>query len=615
VSIKIPKILNTISKQNQKFKDWKNKRLYSILTIEEIYILAYEKIKSKPGNMTEGVDGKTIDSFSIEKVRKIIKKIKSEKYKFKPVRRVYIPKNNGKSRSLGIPSIEDKILQEAMRMILEAIYDGGKEGIFKNTSHGFRPNKSCHTALLEIQKKWTGIKWVIEGDIKSYFDNIDHSILIKILRKKIKDEKFIKLIWKLLKAGYIEEKKLYNTITGTPQGGIISPIIANIYLHELDIKLDEIIEKYTKGKGRRYNSAYRHLQYRKSKLFKLYNITKNKEILKLAKDIKNEMQKIPSKNPTDQNYIRIRYIRYADDWIVGIIGSKKLAKSIMDEIAEFLQNELKLTLNSEKTKITNIRERSITFLGTRIKTNYAVKRIKRIKKSIKLRSMIKRTACGAINILTPITELIKKLKSKGYCKGNGYPICNSKMINYTVPDIIKQYSSVNRGIQNYYRFTDNFYKVSKIQYIMQFSLAKTLGAKFKTSVKNIFKKYGKQLTYYYENYFKEKKKSVFWLNHNWKKIKIYCNQYNTDNSLETYCNDYSNSWLKSKKCSVCGKIGNTEMHHLKHIKKMNQNVKGFSKIMVCLNRKQIPVCWNCHYNIHQGNYNGKKLSDLSLLQN
>ena len=244
-------VLISLTKHSNQ-KDYKYERLYRLLYNEELYLTAYQNIYSNDGSMTKGTDKQTVDGMSIERIRKIIVSLKDESYQPKPARRTYIPKKNGKMRPLGIPSFEDKLLQEVIRMILEAIY----EGHFENTSHGFRPNRSCHTALNEIQKTFTGVKWFIEGDIKGFFDNINHATLIGILRERINDERFLRLVRKFLNAGYIENWTFHNTYSGTPQGGILSPILANIYLNELDMKLEEIQNRFKKPHEHKYTYEY-----------------------------------------------------------------------------------------------------------------------------------------------------------------------------------------------------------------------------------------------------------------------------------------------------------------------------------------------------------------------
>ena len=250
-------VLNILAEHSSD-SSYKYERLYRILFNEQMFYVAYQRIHAKPGNMTAGTDKKTADGMSVDKVNKLIDSLKNETYSPKPARRVYIPKKNGKKRPLGIPAFADKLVQEVVRMILESIY----EGYFEWTSHGFRPNRSCHTALKSLQNNFNGTKWFIEGDIKGFFDNIDHNVLIEILRERILDERFLRLIRKFLNAGYLEEWQFNKTYSGTPQGGIVSPILANIYRDKFDKFMEEYAQKFRKGTVRRRNKDIRKLNNR-----------------------------------------------------------------------------------------------------------------------------------------------------------------------------------------------------------------------------------------------------------------------------------------------------------------------------------------------------------------
>ena len=218
-------------------KGYQFERLYRHLYNPDFYLLAYKNIASSPGSMTAGADGMTIDNMSMARINKIIASLKDQTYRPNPARRTYIAKKNNpaKKRPLGIPSTNDKLVQEIIRMILEAIY----EPTFSDRSHGFRPKRSCHTALSQIKDTFTGVRWMVEGDIKGCFDNVDHHVLINILRRRIKDERFLSLMWKFLKAGYMEQWEYHKTYSGTPQGSGMSPVLANIYLSELDTFMEE----------------------------------------------------------------------------------------------------------------------------------------------------------------------------------------------------------------------------------------------------------------------------------------------------------------------------------------------------------------------------------------
>ena len=230
---------------------------YKLMYKKELWIKAYVKLYPNPGNLTKGTSDETIDGFSLAKIDAIIGELKQGNFRFSPVRRVYIPKSNGKQRPLGIPNFKDKLVQEVMRMILEAIY----EPVFSENSHGFRPNRSCHTALSQIKYTWTGLIWCIEGDIKGFFDSIDHKKMLSILEKKINDRRFLLLLHNVLACGYVEDWRFHKTYSGTPQGGIISPILANIYLHEFDSFMEKQIKNFDKGELRRTNPAYTKLRY------------------------------------------------------------------------------------------------------------------------------------------------------------------------------------------------------------------------------------------------------------------------------------------------------------------------------------------------------------------
>lgn len=332
-------VLNNLSKHSSDL-GYKYERLYRLLFNEEMFFLAYQRIYAKQGNMTPGTDGRTVDQMSIQRIERLIDALRTEEYQPHPAKRVYIPKKNGKKRPLGIPSFDDKLVQEVTRMILEAIY----EGHFEYTSHGFRPHRSCHTALTHIQDKFTGAKWFIEGDIKGFFDNIKHEILVNILKERIADERFIRLIRKFLKAGYAEQWKFHNTYSGTPQGGIVSPILANIYLDKFDKYMKMYADKFNKGERRKVSSEYRRLNNKKTRLAKkLKSVTDESVRAGMITEIKETLAQTyvtPCHEPMDANYRRIQYVRYADDFLIGVIGSKSECQAIKADIKEFMTEQL-----------------------------------------------------------------------------------------------------------------------------------------------------------------------------------------------------------------------------------------------------------------------------------
>jgi group II intron reverse transcriptase/maturase len=597
--------LEVIRKQNANC-EWVNYDLYRLMFKTELYILAYERIKSKPGNMTPGTDQETIDGFGTDDIRKLIEEMRTEKYQPSPVRRVLIPKSNGKMRKLGIPSTRDKIVQEVVRLILEAVYDSPHGAYFKDSSHGFRSSRSCHSALKEIQGKWSGTTWFLEGDIKACFDDINHEILVNIIRKKIKDERFLNLIWKFLNAGYQDlDKSRKDSLAGTPQGGIVSPILANIYLHELDEYIEQLQKELEKGEMKRPNPEYRSLQKRRQYLAKIGKINTRE-----YKELGVQMRKFPSMDPKDPNFVRVRYVRYADDWIIGIIGPKYLAKEIKEKVRQFLKAKLDLTLSEEKTVITNARTSDAKFLGYRIRLGRSkqAEQKQTLSTNASGKTFKRRSTGMQIVLKAPMDELIKKLNQKGFCDANGRPLHKKAWILLDEDQIISLYSSINRGIQNYYRPVDNWAKLSRIQYILKFSLAKTLAAKRQMSITRIIKDKNIKVTVTRK---KQQRTITFYQNTDWTiDRKAFTNSPTVD-----LVRMHERMRTRSKlgmPCCICLNSVGVAMHHVRHIRKMTEKqAKGFTGLLAKLNRKQVPVCQECHKKIHKGEYDGISLRDLA----
>jgi len=557
--------------------------------------------------MTAGTDGETLDGFSEEEINQLIEEIKTGKYQPKPVRTVYIPKANGKLRKLGIPSVRDKIVQEVLRMILEAIYDSPHGAYFSEQSHGFRRERSTHTALKEMQGKWSGMTWLVEGDIKACFDEIDHGILIEIIRGKIHDERFVALIWKILKAGYMDIKSgegRKDSLAGTPQGGIVSPILANIYLDKLDQFVESLRNELEKGKHRKHNNEYKRLQDRR-----LYLAHKGETKTDDFRELGKAMKKLPSMDVNDPDFIRVKFTRYADDFVIGVIGSYELAESIKERVGTFLKEELKLRLSQEKTIITNARSQEAKFLGFRVKigTTKSQKQSKATNGSGK--EVKKRTTGMQVVLKAPMDEVVKRLHSKGFCDKNGYPTHKAAWQLLDEDQIIMLYSSINRGLQQYYRPVDNWARLQRVQYILKFSLAKTLAAKRKTKTSQVIS--GGEISTVVQREGKPPKRVTFYQNHDWKTNR---GGFSKTRRVEIVV---MNQRLRTRSklglpCCICGQTEQIQMHHVRHIKKMTEKQKkGFTSLLIKLNRKQIPVCHECHRLIHNGKYDGIGLKDLA----
>ena len=473
------RVLNSLN-EHCKDSSYKFERLYRILFNEELFYVAYQKIASNGGSTTKGSDGRSIDEMSLARIETLIASLKDESYQPHPSRRVHIPKKNGKTRPLGIPAFEDKLVQEVVRMILEAIY----EGHFETTSHGFRPKRSCHTALLHIQKTFSGAKWFIEGDIKGFFDNIDHDVLVGILRERISDDRFIRLIWKFLKAGYVEDWTFHNTYSGTPQGGIVSPILANIYLDKLDKYVKEYIRHFDMGTKRRPGKESNDLANERKrtvrKLKKVKDGTEKAALVARLKAIEQERAAFPSGDEMDGSYRRLKYIRYADDFILGVIGSKEDALRIKEDIKSFLSESLALELSEEKTLITHT-GKSAKFLGYEI----TVTRNNHQRRDVQGR--LRRTYGKRVRLNVSMATLRDKLLEYGAMEiklRNGKeiwkPKCRSGLIFNDDLEILDRYNRETVGFCNYYLIANNCVVLHNFRYIMEYSMYKTFDLLVKT---------------------------------------------------------------------------------------------------------------------------------------
>ena len=593
--------LNIIRTKNHNNPKWINRDLYRLLYNPTLHIMAYERLKSKPGNMTPGTDGKTLDRFSHEAIQELIALLRKEQYRPTPVRRVYIPKSNGKRRPLGVPSPREKIVQECVRLILEAIY----EPTFHENSHGFRPGRSCHTALESLRRNWVGTKWVIQVDISKCFDRIDIHRLLDILRERIQDDRFINLIGRFLKAGYLEDWVYHRTYSGTPQGSVISPILSNIYLDKLDRQLEAIGQKYHKGERRKPNGEYMSLTRKRKQLLKAgEDKPSTRESLKdEIRRLNWQMLQTPSYDYQDPSYTRVKFLRYSDDVAVGVIGPKALAKQVQEEIADFLKEELYLELNRDKTQIVHLATEKASFLGYEFKTSNARLRRRNLRKRRSPHNVVQtvKTTSGNIKLLAPLRELSKKLKKYMF---DGRPATLSGLINQPIDHIINHYNGVIRGWYNYYQLAENVSSLNYARYILLYSLAKTLARKERSSVSQVFRKYGKDVTF-----IKANGRPIRFFNQPLTQVKkAKASTANMD--IQATWGPRQTRTRLLEDCAICGNSEKVEMHHVRHIRKQGENVRGFTRYLAAINRKQIPVCHECHRDIHNGMYDGLSLSSI-----
>ena len=594
------RVLNSLN-EHSKDSSYKFERLYRILFNEELFYVAYQKIASNGGSTTKGSDGRSIDEMSLARIETLIASLKDESYQPHPSRRVHIPKKNGKTRPLGIPAFEDKLVQEVVRMILEAIY----EGHFETTSHGFRPKRSCHTALLHIQKTFSGAKWFIEGDIKGFFDNIDHDVLVGILRERISDDRFIRLIRKFLKAGYVEDWTFHNTYSGMPQGGIVSPILANIYLDKLDKYVKEYIRHFDMGTKRRPGKESNDLANERKrtvrKLKKVKDGTEKAALVARLKAIEQERAVFPSGDEMDGSYRRLKYIRYADDFILGIIGSKEDVLRIKEDIKSFLSESLALELSEEKTLITHT-GKSAKFLGYEI----TVTRNNHQRRDVQGR--LRRTYGKRVRLNVSMATLRDKLLEYGAMEiklRNGKevwkPKCRSGLIFNDDLEILDRYNRETVGFCNYYLIANNCVVLHNFRYIMEYSMYKTFAGKYRSTVRKINKKYrrNKLFTVKYEQKGVIKSRTFYKTS-----FKRRTTAFNGSCDIEPYSiADVSRTnltdRLKAEKCELCGATGKLIMHHVRNLKDL-KGKESWKRLMSARKRKTIALCPSCHRLRHLG---------------
>ena len=440
--------------------------LYRQLFNKELYLLAYGRIYANQGAMTPGASAETADGMSEAKIDAIIEAMRHERCRFAPARRVFIPKKNGKLRPLGLPSWSDKLAGEVVRLLLEAYY----EPQFSGRSHGFRKKRGCHTALREIERTWTGTTWFIEADIADCFGTLDHNVMVRILSEKIRDNRFLRLIANMLKAGYLEDWQYRETLSGCPQGGVVSPILSNIYLDKLDKFVEQVlIPEYTLGSHRKKNLGYQRMNARRYLARKRGDRAGARELLR-------QMRALPCVDPMDPGYRRLRYCRYADDEILGFTGPKAEAEEIKDRLAAFLHDELALELSAEKTLITHARTRAARFLGYETIVQHADSKI----------TGGRRMLNGTVALRVPLDVI--RAKCVPY-RRRGKSWHRSRLLNLDDYDIVRIYGAEYRGVVGYYLLAGDVWRLHTLRWNAETSMLKTLAAKHQSTVAKMAARY------------------------------------------------------------------------------------------------------------------------------
>jgi group II intron reverse transcriptase/maturase len=562
--------------------------LYRQLFNPQLYLLAYGRIYANHGAMTPGVTGETADGMSMGKIGRIIDAMRHERYRFRPARRIYIPKKNRGRRPLGLPSWSDKIVGEVVRLLLEAYY----EPTFSDRSHGFRPGRGCHTALAEVANTWTGTAWFIEGDIADCFGSLDHSIMVGILSEKIHDQRFLRLVRNMLQAGYLEDWRYNVTLSGCPQGGVASPILSSIYLHKLDQFVETVlIAEYTRGRRRARNPAYLRLQTRLA-------TARRRGDRAAARAIRRQMLRLPSADPNDPEYRRLRYCRYADDHLLGFTGPKAEAEQIKQRLATFLRDDLHLELSPDKTLITHARTRAARFLGYEITVGHNDTKITRGRRAVN----------GQVILRVP--QNVIKAKCAPYLRG-GKPAKQPALQNGSDHSIVATFGSIYRGIVQYYLLAGDVFRLHRLRWVMETSMLKTLAGKHRSSVSKMATKHKVKIdtpngprTCFEARIHRDGRQPLV---ARFGGIPLQRQRTAKLADRQPTTVDYPHKELVTRlladTCELCRNKGDVQVHQIRKL--VNLDPPGphqarWAKIMADRRRKTLVVCTTCHDHIHSG---------------
>jgi group II intron reverse transcriptase/maturase len=562
--------------------------LYRQLFNPQLYLLAYGRIYSNAGAMTAGVTQETVDGMSLAKIGRIIDAMRHERYRFSPARRVYIPKKNGKLRPLGLPTWSDKLVGEVVRLLLEAYY----EPQFSDRSHGFRPGRGCHTALREVANTWRGASWFIEGDISDCFGSLDHQIMIDTLAEKIHDNRLLRLVRNMLTAGYLEDWVYNATLSGAPQGGVASPVMSNIYLHRLDSFVEKVlIPQYTRGERRARNPAYLEVAAALAR-------ARRRGDRAQARQLRQRMRSLPSTDPQDPGYRRLRYVRYADDHLLGFTGPKAEAEEIKQRLAQFLRDDLKLELSQDKTLITHARTGAARFLGYEITVQHNDHQC----------TGGQRYVNGNIGLRVP--RSVVKAKSAPYLL-RGKPARRTQIINRDDYDIVATYGVEYRGIVQYYLLAGNIQLLHRLRWVMLTSLLKTLASKHHSTVTKMAAKH-KAITITasgprtcFEAVVEREGRKPLVARFGGIPLRRQKNAFIDDRvyGRSTYPRKELVTRLLKGRCDLCEHNGQVQVHQVRKLAELEPpgpNQPAWATVMARRRRKTLIVCAACHDHIHAG---------------
>jgi group II intron reverse transcriptase/maturase len=538
---------------------------------------------------------------TLAKIGSIIDAVRHERYQFKPVKRTYIPKKNGKRRPLGLPSWSDKLVGEVLRLLLEAYY----EPTFSEYSHGFRPRRGCHTALSDIADTWTGTTWFIEGDISDCFGSLDHERMITVLAEKIHDNRFLRLIRNMLRAGYLEDWVWNATLSGVPQGGVVSPILSNIYLDRLDDLVERrLLRMNNRGTVRRKSPAYREIENAINRIRQRHARHNLDGEPAGVRALRQQLRTLPVGDPQDPSYRRLRYVRYADDILLGFTGPKHEAMRIKQQLAEILRDELKLELAQDKTLITHARTGAARFLGYEITVQHSNRKISRGGRI----THGMRATNGKIRLRVP-TAVIKQ-KCAPYLK-RGKPAYLNLLRDRTDHHIIGLFGAQYRGIVQYYLLAGDIWRLDRLKGVMLTSMLKTLAAKHNSTVTKMANKHKTTIPTPYgprrcfEAHITRTGRKPLVARFGGIPLKRQRKAILTDRPNDPYIPRRQGSELLARLtrgyCELCDKRANVQVHQTRKLADLattGQPQPAWAELMRKMRRKTLIVCPPCHETIH-----------------
>jgi group II intron reverse transcriptase/maturase len=565
-------------------------RLYRQMFNPQLFLMAYGRIYANKGAMTPGVTGETVDGMSLAKIETIIDALRHERYRWQPVKRVYIPKKNGKRRPLGLPTWSDKLVAEVVRLLLEAYY----EPQFSDRSHGFRPRRGCHSALREVVDVWKGTHWFIEGDISDCFGSLDHEVMTSILAEKIHDGRFLRLIQAMLKAGYLEDWRWNATLSGAPQGGVASPILSNIYLDRLDQYVEQrLLPEHNLGRRRRSNRAYQVVEYA------IARARRHGDRAEMRRLVLTRRQ-LPSQDPSDPGYRRLRYVRYCDDWLLGFAGPKHEAEQIKSKIAAFLRDELKLELSQSKTLITHATSQAAHFLGYEIRAQHSDTKITGHRRSVN----------GAIGLFVPKTVIRQRC---ALYMNKGKPAQRGSLLHDDDFTIVAKYGAEYAGLVQYYLLAQDVFRLGRLRWTMETSMLKTLAGKHRSTAAKMARRYKTTIesttgprTVFQVTVERDQGRKPLVARFGGIPLRRADTAVLTDQRpvmASTRRNELIHR-LVAGRCEICEQTENLEVHHIRKLADLSKpgrkDKPAWMHLMAMRRRKTLVICRRCHEDIHAG---------------